>query len=219
MTVLAALAAGAVVGVRHALEPDHIAAVATLSDDDRRGFVGASWGVGHSLPIAVLGLAFLVLGVRLPESVTRLFEVVVGVLLCYLGARMLLAVRGGAETTSHAHGMHHHSHVRIGSLSVGATHTHLDGDSFLVGVVHGFAGSGVLVVALVSAAPSIGAALAFILAFSLLSVGTMAAVSHVWGRALGTSATSSLRVVAGVVGVAVGLLLLTEQFGVVGAFF
>jgi high-affinity nickel permease len=71
---VSSLLAGGAIGVTHALELDHLAAVATLveEDTDRQGLVGASWGVGHTIPIAAIGLAFVLLGLQLPETVTRL---------------------------------------------------------------------------------------------------------------------------------------------------
>ncbi|MFC4358876.1 high-affinity nickel-transporter protein [Halobium salinum] len=224
MTLVSALAAGAVVGVRHALEPDHLAAVATLVRDDDRNpaRIGASWGVGHSVPVVALGLLFVALGVRLPESVTTLFEAVVGVVLVYLGARMLWSLRGdgtrvGVEAHDHGDdGVHSHLHLGPLSLPLGrrSRHGHLDSDSALVGALHGFAGSGALVVLLVSSAPTVGAAASFLAAFALLSVATMAAVSALWGRTLGTRVATLLEAAAGVVGVLVGLLLLVEQAGI-----
>lgn len=209
-----ALAAGAVLGVRHALEADHLAAVATLVDgDDRSGYVGASWGVGHSIPIVSLGLLFVVFGVRLPESVTKFFEVVVGLVLLFLGAQMLRSAVEHAELRSHDHGDGHHSHLHVRSFSVGLTHSHRGEQSFLVGVVHGFAGSGVLVVALVSTAPTVQTALSFLGGFSALSIVTMAAVSTLWGRLIGTRFTKHLKGLAGIIGIAVGVLLLGGQLG------
>ncbi len=209
-----ALAAGAVLGIRHALEADHLAAVATLVDgDDRSGYVGASWGIGHSIPIAVLGLLFVAFGVRLPASVTKFFEVVVGLVLVVLGAQMLLAAVRHVDVESHDHGDGHHSHLRVRSLSIGLTHSHREESSFLVGVVHGFAGSGGLVIALVSTAPTLSTALSFLVGFSALSIVTMAAVSTLWGRIVGTRFTTYLQGTAGAVGIGVGALLLLGQVG------
>lgn len=213
-----ALIAGAVIGIRHALETDHLAAIATLveEDTDRPSFVGASWGIGHSLPIAVLGLLFVRLGIRLPEAVTQLFEVIVGFILIYLGGRMLWTI--ASDVTSHDHGHGTHRHFHIGDLSLGASHTHLDDESFLVGIIHGFAGSGALVIALVSTAPTIGAAVSFLVAFSALSVLTMAGISYVWGQTLDTPVTAYLKGIAGLLGVGIGVTLLTEQVATIGVF-
>ena len=213
-----ALVAGAVIGIRHALETDHLAAIATLveEDTDRPSFVGASWGIGHSLPIVVLGLLFVRLGIRLPETVTHLFEVIVGLILVYLGGRMLWSVVSGVTSHDHGHGTHRHFHV--GDISLGASHAHLDDESFLVGILHGFAGSGALVIALVSTAPTIGAAVSFLVAFSALSILTMAGVSYVWGQTLDTPVTTYLEGFAGLLGVGIGAMLLLEQAAGVLAF-
>lgn len=225
MSTFATLAAGAVFGVRHALESDHIAAVMTLVTDgdetERSGAIGAWWGVGHALPILALGLAFVALGIRVPEQITQGFEVIVGVLVALLGARMLWRALKDAGVGTYRHEHDHdsdahqsdenpHSHFHVGSVSIGGNHVHFRGDSFLIGVVHGLAGSGALVVALVSTAPTTPTALTFLLSFSLLSILTMAVVSAVWSRTLDTSAARYLKGVAGLVGVGVGLVLISE---------
>lgn len=230
MTLVSALAAGAVVGARHALEADHLAAVATIVEEDesRPGLVGASWGVGHSLPVVLLGLAFLRLGVRLPEALTGLFEAVVGAVLVFLGVRMLLRVLRNEPVADHDHDRKTpgrdrgrddgtgHAHLSVGGLSLGVTHGHLDGEGVAVGLLHGLAGSGALVVLLVSSAPTAAAAASFLASFTALSIVTMAAVAAVWGRTLGTRFERVLAVAAGVVGVGVGALLLAEQVAVAG---
>jgi hypothetical protein len=215
MSLVAAAVAGGALGARHALETDHLAAIVTLVDGEggssRPSLVGASWGVGHTLPIAALGLSFLLLGIRLPSSITALFEGVVGLVLVYLGARMLAGVLGYRE---HDHGAHPlHAHLQVGDLSLGRGHAHLHGDSLLVGALHGVAGSGALVVALVAAAPDLSTGVSFLGAFGAGSVLTMAAVSAVWERTLDTGARRTLRGVAGVAGVGVGCLLLVEVAG------
>lgn len=290
MSLLAALVTGALIGMRHAVETDHVAAVTALVERgaDRPGLVGASWGVGHSIPVAAVGLAFLFLGVELPPLLFSVVEGVVGVVLVVLGLRLLL---GGDGWLRHAHddstdddggdGDHDdHDHVGIGSLLVGVSHSHqsthshehhhetddgtaslahshahvhgVDGDDghdhpdqglvgldtddhdhdhdesetplsldtggAAVGAIHGLAGSGALVVALVATAPSFDNAVAFLGGFSVLSVLTMGAVSAVWARALETRGHELLTVVAGVVGVAAGLLLLAEVAGVASLF-
>ncbi|WP_336361018.1 hypothetical protein [Haladaptatus sp. ZSTT2] len=219
MALLSAAAAGAVLGVRHALETDHLAAVATLVEDDidRAGFVGASWGLGHSLPILALGVLFVVLGIHLPESITRLFELVVGGVLVFLGARMLYSL-GSVDVAAHGHGKAVHSHLQIGGVSLGFDHQHVDDDSFLVGILHGVAGSGILVIALVSSAPTVKTALTFLGAFSALTVVTMAAVSFLWGRTLDTQFSTYLKATAGIFGIVVGSHLALSQLAGFGLF-
>ena len=234
MSLVTALVAGGLVGVRHAFEADHLAAVTTLVDEaaDRPGLVGASWGVGHSIPVVALGLLFSLLGIEVPASVTGLFEVAVGVVLVYLGVHMVveaagLAVERHGHTrdegrdrsadacnagTGHADRVRRgvHGHLRVGDSLLGRSHSHVDNGGFAVGVLHGVAGSGVLVVALVSTAPSIETALACLAAFSALTILTMSSVSATWGRALEAGMTRYLKGTAGIVGIAVGGLLVVE---------
>ena len=219
MALASALVAGGLVGVRHALELDHLAAVTTLAEDEGHpSFVGASWGIGHSIPIAVVGLLFVVLGIRLPASVTHFFEVVVGAVLVVLGVRMLARAAGVSLPTlrGHNHGEKRHRHLSFGDVALGTKHTHVHDESFAVGVLHGFAGSGALVVVMVSAAPGMDQAVAFLAAFSLLTVATMAGVSVLWRRSMAFGGTRILRATAGVVGIVAGGLLVVEQIGLVG---
>lgn len=218
MALTAALVTGAVVGLRHSLEADHLAAISTLVDDrktDRPGVVGASWGVGHSLPIIAVGLVFVFLSTSLPETVTLAFEVLAGLVLVYLGLRMLLEVAGLLTVERHAHDGHEHAHVSLGGVAVGSFHTHVDGESFLVGIVHGLAGSGAIVVALAASASSVPSSFSLLLSFSLVTVLTMSLLSHLWGSVLTTRLQSALKTVAGSASFLVGgLLVSTELFGV-----
>lgn len=212
MALIAALLAGGTLGIRHALEADHLAAVGTLVEDGprtlRSGVVGVSWDLGHSVPIVTLGLAFVLFGIELPAAMRHLFEVVVGIVLVGLGVRMLVDVFGVGTRWQ---GDRARSPFRVASVRHGATHGHLDGDSLLVGVVHGFAGSGALVVAMASTAPALDAAIAFLGAFSFLSVLTMGVVSALWRRTLDAGFARYLEATVAVLGVGVGLFLLTEQ--------
>lgn len=221
MSVAAALVAGGLIGIRHAFEADHLAAIATLveGDDEHRnpGVVGTSWGIGHSLTIVAVGLLFLVVGIRLPEPVTMLFEAVVGAILIYLGVRML-ADALGIDLLHHTHGDGEpHRHVRLGRSLFGSHH-HLDGASFLVGIIHGFAGSGALVIVLVTTAPTMATALAFLAAFSVITIATMGLVSFVWGRSFEFDLTRYLKSIAGLAGVVIGAVLIFEQAVAFGLF-
>ncbi|MFC7200790.1 high-affinity nickel-transporter protein [Halospeciosus flavus] len=219
MSILSMVAAGGLFGVRHALETDHLAAVATLVEDDgRSSAVGLSWGVGHCVPIVVLGLLAWFLDLQPPAFLTTSVEVLVGVVLVYFGGRMLWRVLRDAEIHSHSHDGDDHTHLDIGWLSLGLTHQHFDGDSLAVGVLHGVAGSGGLVVLLVATASSQASALAFLTGFCLLTIATMGVVSAVWGAIVGTRYTKYVEGAAGVFGIVAGLILVGEQLAHAGLF-
>lgn len=219
------LAAGLGFGARHALEPDHVAAVATLVEDDAQpGVTGAAWGVGHSVPILLLGGLFLAVDVQLPTAVATVFELLVAVVLVGLGARAIAGREAyGLAVLRHAHPagdtegdrQHEHRHLEVAGRRVGLDHSHADDESLAVGVIHGLAGSGSVVVALAAAQhPTAGTA--FLLGFALASVLAMGVAAWAWGHAVDN--TRRLRVVAGAASILVGLLLLGAVLGLTPTF-
>ena len=205
-----AILAGAAVGARHSLESDHVAAVATLVERERRpALVGASWGLGHSATVVAAGMLFLLAGFEPPTAVAHLSEALAGLLMIGLGARTILAVAGSVERKRHSHGGrvegHTHGHLAVGSVAIGGRHSHLQEESFGVGVVHGLAGSGGLVALLVAGSSSTAAGAGYLAAFAVATVAVMALTSELWGRVVRTG--ERLRTVAGVASVAAGALL------------
>src|SRR3954464_12048335 len=114
--VLTGSALGTLLGMRHALEPDHLTAVSTLMtatpgarSSVRAALLGASWGVGHTLSLVAVGAVLVVLRAQMPLRVADLFELFVAVMLVALGVRAIaLAVRQGPVGPRHTH---HHGHV------------------------------------------------------------------------------------------------------------
>lgn len=229
------LAVGTTIGVAHSFEADHVAAVASLVDEEhsgRAGLIGTSWGVGHAIPIAAVGLLFLVVGSQLPDGVALAAEALAGLVLVLLGARVVWSAveptrhthdhahsggehsHGGGEHSHdghrHAHGGREHAHVSIGGFEIGSTHSHREGESFLVGVVHGLAGSGVAVGGLATGASLVEGA-SLLGAFAVASVVSMGTLALLWGTIVSRTASRAIQSVAGVVAIAVGLLLLGTE--------
>jgi high-affinity nickel-transport protein len=190
---------GMALGMRHALEPDHIAAVSTLMADRPRvrtaAWIGASWGLGHSLALCLAGGALLALRAEMPPQLADAFELVVAAMLVFLGVRALVRAfsegrAGAAARAPHAHGAGRPRHEHDGP----AAHLHLGRFTLarrplVVGLVHGLAGSGALATLAVTAMPSRGAALAYMALFSAGSIAGMALVT-------GASAWSLARVLS-----------------------
>jgi ABC-type nickel/cobalt efflux system permease component RcnA len=187
LSVPTGLLLGALLGMRHALEPDHLAAVSTLVTDRRDvragAMLGALWGVGHT--VALLGMAALLHALRaeLPILLTSVFELGVSAMLIALGARALLrAVRQGARgaLTAHHHGrvLHAHTgradHVHLGPLTLARP-------PLLIGLLHGLAGSGALTALALAHVTNIPARFAFMALFGLGSILGMAALSGAIG--------------------------------------
>ncbi|PYO66760.1 MAG: urease accessory protein [Gemmatimonadetes bacterium] len=181
----AVVAVSLALGVRHAFEPDHLAAVSTLATRSGRAlqaaWLGLAWGLGHTASVAVVALLLIAGGLTLPARLRPAADVAVGVLLVALGASVLWRYAHGRwHIHRHAHEgaphFHLHSHVHGGSHA----HAHARWDarrSLGFGLLHGLAGSGAIVVLLVATVPTAGLKLAYVAAFGIGTVIGMLAVS------------------------------------------
>jgi ABC-type nickel/cobalt efflux system permease component RcnA len=189
------LAFGALVGMQHALEADHLAALAALSGhpSSRRDLVlrGAWWGFGHTIALFAICGTVLLLGLSLGDGLEATMEFVVGMMVSGLGLNVLWTIyRRRIHFHAHEHGdgvrhLHAHSHERERKRDhANSPHAHRHpryglAKALTIGLVHGTAGSGALLVLLVAAANSAGMALAYIACFGLGSIAGMAALSFV----------------------------------------
>ena len=150
-------------GLRHATDPDHLAAVTTLVAGARdrgaraAGQLGLFWGFGHALTLFAFGLPILLLEQYLPERVQQGAETVIAVVIVYLAVRLILRWRSGAL---HAH-PHDHApaRTRLGAFSIGLVHG-----------MGGSAGVGVLIVASVESTALSVVSLALLAAFTAVSM-------------------------------------------------
>ena len=219
----AILGLGFVLGLRHALDVDHIVAVSTLVSQ-RRGLwrsllVGAVWGLGHTAALLAAGVAVIALHAEIPPRAAQLLELGVAAMLVGLGLNLLWTLWRGGTFHLHAHEhvghRHLHAHRHAAGLAPSDTHHHAVRSArrpFLVGIVHGLAGSAALMLAVLATIPSPAIAVAYILVFGAGSVGGMMIMSTLLGLPLAiaaerfTRAELALRAAAGVGSVAVGLL-------------
>jgi hypothetical protein len=201
---------GSLLGMRHALEPDHLAAVSTLVTGERStaraALLGVCWGLGHTLALVVVGTALVLLRAAMPVRVADVFEFFVAIMLVGLGLRAIYqAARQGPAGPVHAH--HHGStvhahhgapaHVHIGAWTLARR-------PLLVGAVHGLAGSGALTALVLATLPTTAARLAYMGLFGLGSTLGMAALSGLLGWPL--ARVGGHRGVARAIGLAVGCL-------------
>ncbi len=178
----ALLSLGLVFGLKHALDVDHLVAVATIASERRTVFqsslVGAVWGLGHTAALLVVGGAVLVGRFRISDSVAALMEAGVAVMLVYLGVRGLWRLARAERVHVHVHEHDGHVHVHPHLHHESAAHEH---DShrrpFAVGIFHGLAGSAALMLVIVASTPSPWIGFAYILSFGLGSIGGMVAMS------------------------------------------
>ena len=186
---LSMLFLGLLLGVRHAMEADHLAAVASLATRSRglRRTVsqGVAWGLGHTLTLLAVGGVCLLVRATIPARLAALLEGAVGLMLLYLGADVLLRWR---RRRLHVH-LHRHAggtvHLHVHGHAPGEAHgelhehPHAHGRALLVGLVHGLAGSAALLLVTLSTLSSPWLGLAYIAVFGAGSILGMAALSAV----------------------------------------
>ncbi|MGH7644283.1 MAG: hypothetical protein ACREMR_01725 [Gemmatimonadales bacterium] len=195
---LAVAALGLVLGLRHAFEPDHLAAVSILASRQNRlrdaARLGLAWGVGHTASVGTVALAVIALRLRLPAAFQPAAELVVAAVLVLLGLPVILAyARGRWHMHLHTHADTRDPHLHLHSHVLGASHGHLHGvrtarRAFAVGVLHGVAGSAAMVVLLIAATPSAAARAVYFAAFGGGTIAGMLAVSWVLGLAVRAAA-------------------------------
>ena len=223
------LGLGFLLGMQHALEADHIAAVSSIAA--RRSQVGdivrhgLTWGLGHTLTLFVFAGAAIWLGRAIPEHVARPLETAVGIMLVGLGAHVLWRLwRDRVHFHRHDHGdgtVHLHAHSHAGEIlpHARAPHAHPHGfrwATLLVGLMHGMAGSAALLVLAVSQAASPALGLGYVALFGVGSMIGMAVLSTVIAVPLAASArwltwaNRGLQATVGAVTVAIGVTTIVE---------
>ncbi|PYQ96359.1 MAG: urease accessory protein [Acidobacteria bacterium] len=218
---------GSLLGMRHALEPDHLAAVSTLVTGERSSckaaFLGVCWGLGHTLTLVAVGTVLVILRAEMPARASDAFELSVALMLVGLGLRAIyLAAREGAAGPAHVH--HHGSrvhlhpgtpaHIHIGTWTLARR-------PLLVGAIHGLAGSGALTTLVVATLPSTAARLTYMAVFGLGSTLGMAALSGLLGwplahagshRAIGRGVSLAVGCVSTALGLVWGYPVIGRMF-------
>ena len=189
--MMSLLLLGFLLGLRHAMEVDHVAAVAalvtrkhSLGDALRQGAV---WGLGHTVTLFVVGSVVLVLDTSMPDRIAHALEFMVGLMLIGLGVDVLRRMhrdRVHFHVHSHTDGVtHFHAHTHNGTESHNrAHHEHTHARVFplralLVGLMHGMAGSAALILLTLQTVQSPMAGLLYIGLFGIGSLAGMAVLS------------------------------------------
>jgi ABC-type nickel/cobalt efflux system permease component RcnA len=188
--LLVALAIAFLLGLRHASDPDHLVAVTSLvaaEDGDTRkaARLGAWWGVGHAGALVALGIPLIAFKAQLPAWLESGAERAIGALILVLAARVIFKwARGDYRATSHAHadGHRRRRHLRRGEgEGHGQAHGHhhvkvrSPAQALSIGLLHGLAGTGAIVLLLIAALPSRLEAAAALAVFAPMSIASMAA--------------------------------------------
>jgi hypothetical protein len=179
--LLVALGIAFVLGLRHASDPDHLVAVTSLVTTEGGGGtrgaarLGAWWGLGHATTLLVLGIPLILLKSELPVWLESAAEKAVGVVIVFLALRIVWKwFRGDYRAGPHGHSAEWHHHLRHGE----GEHSHQavrgPPQAFAIGTLHGLAGTGAVVVLLITALPDQAEATAALAVFAPMSVFSMA---------------------------------------------
>lgn len=230
-SVAVALVVAVLLGLRHATDPDHLTALATLvaserGDGARRASrLGLAWGAGHATTLLLAGLPVVLLQRFLPDGVQRGAEAAVGLVVAGLAVRLLTRWRRGllhAHPHRHAGVVHAHPHVHAErGTADGHDHPHLhehahaeqlgrsSASAFGIGLLHGLGGSAGVGVLLIGAMPDHRVAALALVLFALATAASMALLSGAWGRLLAAGRLAPRLAVLipslGVAGLAFGL--------------
>ncbi len=188
VSILSLLAVGFVLGLKHALDADHLAAVSTMATERRSlvasSFIGAMWGLGHTASLLFAGCLVLIFRFEIGAGAARVLEFGVGLMLVVLGINTLRKLIRGARIHMHAHEHdgHWHAHPHLHEQKIeDRPHMHHGLKSgarpLLVGMVHGMAGSAALMLLVLAMTPSRLAGLLYIALFGIGSIGGMMIMS------------------------------------------
>ena len=192
MTLANTLLFGLLIGFKHALEADHVAAVASLATESRsikKGFaLGATWGLGHMITLFTFSSTVLIFDTVISKQTTFILEFLVGCMLVFMGGRVIKEIinqRIHFHMHSHLDGVthtHFHSHAPDNIEHHPKLHQHSHQNKFspralMVGMMHGMAGSAALIILALDSVSSIGAMVVYIFLFGIGSILGMTLLS------------------------------------------
>ena len=228
LSTLSVLLIGFLLGLQHAVEADHLAAVSTIVSEKKSIFaasiVGGLWGLGHTISLFIVGLAVIFLKLRISESAEAKLEAVVGGMLVLLGLNALRKLFSSKEIHVHAHdhGINEHLHFHEhDEKAQEASHHRFSPRSVVIGMVHGLAGSAALMLLVVPTITSPALAMLYILIFGIGSIGGMMVMSLLIGLPIHFTANrfailnKSIRFGAGVFSLGLGAYIIYEKLVVV----
>lgn len=222
------LTLGFLIGLQHATEADHLAAVSTIVAERKSllssAIVGALWGLGHTISLIIAGIFVLFLNFQISERAERLLELGVGVMLVLLGINVLRKLLQGGQLHfhTHTHGQRTHAHPHLHKNGEQDEINSHHGLSFnpravLIGMVHGLAGSAALMLVVIPTIESRVTGLLYIIVFGIGSIGGMMLMSFIVGLPFKLTAAKFnrfnlvLQCVAGLISIGLGLKVVYEN--------
>lgn len=222
-SLFAAFGLGLLLGIQHALDPDHLIAVSTIVSEQKNfkwaSLIGVFWGLGHTTTLFIVGMLVIGLRVTIPPRLGSGLELLVALMLVILGVNVLRKSFGAERVHLHTHSHNPETHTHF-HVHENPKQDHGHGHPFkamrrpfIVGMVHGLAGSAALMLLVLSTIESPLGGLLYIVIFGLGSVGGMLLLSGIISLPFILTARRFsllnrwIRVIAGVASVGFGLFL------------
>lgn len=222
--LMSLLGVGFLLGLRHALDTDHLAAVSTVLAERpsllASGAVGLCWGVGHTVTLLLVGSIVLICGVRIPDEFEFIAESGVGVLLIVLGGMLAFKLyRERWHLHSHRHDGESHVHLHSHQQQNDHRHRHWMFESirpFCIGMAHGLAGSAALMLMILATTTGVAEGLLSILIFGLGSIigmmviGVTISIPVIWSCSISRRLFEGVQGFASLASVVVGVWMLVR---------
>lgn len=179
VTLINLFALGLLLGLKHAFDADHIAAVSTIISKNKStklvSKIGFFWGFGHTAALLIIGFIILLFKISVPEKLALSFEFIVGIMLVVLGLNVLIKLnKNKIHFHKHKHGKEEHIHFHSHLTAKNHAHYH---QPLAIGLVHGLAGSAALTLLALTTINSVFVGLVYILIFGIGSMIGMILVS------------------------------------------
>ena len=210
------LATGFIIGLKHALDADHLVAIGTMVTEKRSpwglALLGGTWGLGHTLSLIAVGLVVLVLNLQISEGTEKILEGFVGLMLIGLGLNVVRKILLGSNSSSHTHSPLESEMNPIGQGF------RFSPKALTVGLIHGLAGSAGLMLLVIPTIDSKALGLVYIAVFGVGSIGGMMIMSFLIGLPFHFTSKNleplnkGLQTIAGFASAIIGGIIVFEMF-------
>lgn len=226
LSTFSVLFLGFVLGLTHAIEADHLAAVSAIVSEKKNlltaAIIGGFWGLGHTISLFVVGALMIFLKLQISETTEARLEAIVGGMLVLLGINALYKIYTAKEIHAHTHehGSRAHTHVHLHDGEKEESHHRFSPRSVVIGMIHGLAGSAGLMLIVIPSISSPTLALFYILIFGIGSIAGMMLMSLLIGLPFHFTANKfdflnkTVRVCAGLFSFLLGISIIYEKLWV-----
>ena len=206
MSSIGVIMIGILIGVGHVFEIDHVIAVTNLvnqKENIQPWKIGLSWGIGHSITTAVIGMLFIIFDIKVSENFSNIGEVAVGITLIYLGLKGIVF---DERINNHIHKYG----SEYGHLNPMQKKEDWSPKSLMIGIIHGVAGTGFLIILLVATSNDVVGGSLIIISFCGTIIILMSIIGHFWDK-IQKIHRKNIGKISAMAGIIAGVLLIVNH--------